>query len=82
MKMTLEHYNYLKDCIGKLDIHEERLALLNSNRQPKDFDKRLRWDCLYKAVPSKYICDNLYPYLDDTHIDTALRSIFKEIQNK
>ena len=35
-------------------------------------EKRLRWDCLHL---SKYPTGPLYRYLNDSHIDTALRRI-------
>jgi hypothetical protein len=47
----------------------------------KDVDKRYRWDLLYASrckigdgVGSQGDV-NLYAYMDDSHIDTALRSI-------
>jgi len=43
----------------------------------KDVERRLRWDCLYLAGLTSWVCSELCPYLDDRHIDTALRSIFK-----
>jgi hypothetical protein len=43
-------------------------------------EKRLRWDFLYTTPGSQWVSDNLYPYLDDTHIDTALKSIVAEIE--
>lgn len=45
----------------------------------KDINKRFRWDMVYLAKLSPWICDNLYLYLDDTHIDTALRHVFRGI---
>lgn len=81
MKITTEHYNHMATSIGKLDINSIRLAILNADRQPKDFDKRLRWDCMYQAGLSSWVCDNLYSYLDDSHIDTALKSIVKQIES-
>ena len=71
MKITLEHYNQLaaslQPAIDDNPIQAYREAGLS--------EKRYRWDMTYKAGLSKWICDNLYPYLDDSHIDTALRSI-------
>ncbi len=46
----------------------------------RDLAKRLRWDLLYIAIGSRWICDNLYSYMNDDHIDTALRAIMAEIQ--
>jgi len=82
MKIKPEHYTYIKSAIealplDKLLAHKEALKF---DDRIKDLDKRFRWDCLYVAIKSSWICDNLYPYMDDTHIDTALRSIVKELE--
>lgn len=79
MRIKPEHYKYLKAKITKELIADTRAKLLRSSRQPLDFAKRLRWDCLYAGGLSQWICDNLYPYLNDEHLDTALRNIFKEL---
>jgi hypothetical protein len=39
-------------------------------------DKRLRWDVLHA---SKFPIVPLYSYLDDEHIDTALKMIFASV---
>ena len=39
---------------------------------------RFRWDCLYA---SQFAVCRLYGYLNDSHIDTALRNIIKGIEN-
>ena len=79
MKIKPEHYQYMKTEIAKLDINAIRLSILNSDKQPKDFDKRMRWDCSYHAGLSRWISDNIYSYANDDHIDTALKSIAKEL---
>lgn len=41
-------------------------------------EKRWRWDWCYGTLGmSKWICDNIYPYANDTHLDTALKHITK-----
>lgn len=45
----------------------------------KDIEKRLRWDLSYAAGLTTFFCDNIYKYADDTHIDTALRSVMKQL---
>ena len=42
------------------------------------------WYLLYHATINgtsggRWLCDNLYAYINDTHIETALRKIIKEI---
>ncbi len=80
MKITQEHYNHIKQAItplaSKLILHREALK---SDTRVKDLEKRLRWDGLYAAHLSQWLCDNVYSYMDDTHIDTALKSIMKEL---
>ena len=81
MKIRQEHYRHIRDAIrpnaGKIASH--RQFIINEGKA-KDVEKRLRWDLLYYADLSPWICDNLYSYLDDTHIDTALKQIVKEIE--
>jgi len=71
MKMKLEHYNYLFEQIKKVENKEtfKNDCLLSP--------MRYRWDLLYAAKLSTWICNNLYSYLNDDHIDTALRKITK-----
>lgn len=75
MKITPEHYNHLRGLVmPHMQAHpdsEYQLAGLSS--------KRWRWDCLYAARAHDFICQDLYGYLDDDHIDTALRHIAKEL---
>jgi hypothetical protein len=69
MKIKPEHYEYL------------RKALANSGLTPES-TMRQRWDALYAAKLSPWICANLYDYMNDVHIDTALRAICRgETQN-
>ena len=81
MKMKETHYEQLKNeilCLGTNRIATHRLALQRDSRV-KDLEKRFRWDLLWATGQSKWITDVLYSYLNDTHIDTALRSIVKEL---
>jgi hypothetical protein len=80
MKMTLEHFHYLQDAmsINAQYIPQYRAHIIAEGKA-KDVEKRLRWDVLYLSGLSKWICDNLYSYLNDEHIDTALRAIMKKI---
>jgi hypothetical protein len=73
MKITNEHLNTLAALIAPLDTPEKRAAYRAQNLT----DKRYRWDLTY--VATRFICDALYPYLDDTHIDTALRTIVRPL---
>jgi len=73
MKMKPNHYDELEKRI-KEQMREKELE------KYKDLglsEKRYRWDMLYRC-PRKFWVSffaTVYPYLDDTHIDTALRKI-------
>lgn len=81
MKITQEHCNHMKKAIGALDrgkVNAHASAVKSSGRY-KDFSKRMRWDLWYMADLTSFACDTLYNYLHDDHIDTALRSIMKDL---
>lgn len=80
MKITPNHYNQMKQAIEAIPtelkyMHFESLKLDN---RVKDINKRFRWDCFNCAGLTQFACDNLYSYLNDAHIDTALKSIIPE----
>jgi hypothetical protein len=83
LKITPEHYAYMKEKL-RLQVMlvsiPTRRALLCSDPRVRDAGKRLRWDMLYQAGLSPWICAALYPYMDDSHIDSALKQIVKELE--
>lgn len=82
MKIKTEHYKEMLNVLSKVDKDAVRKhkESLKQDARVKDIEKRFRWDLLYAAKLSPWICDNLYSYLDDSHIDTALKSIIKELE--
>ena len=80
MKMTQEHQTHLAIAIQNV-LEKSVDGLSNIYRAKGLSHKRFRWDLLWAAVPSQWLCDNLYPYLDDSHVDTALRSIVAPYSN-
>lgn len=76
MKMTPEHLAKLKAAITPLDTEERRADY----RRYGMTSKRYRWDLTYAAGLSSWVCHALYPYLNDTHIDTALRTIVPNLE--
>jgi hypothetical protein len=89
MKINPEHYKVIKNAFTNAGIDAQAivdyrgyLAGPMNDRPAKDPEMRLRWDLFHKATPSFWICDVLYPYLNDSHIDSALRSIVAEIEAK
>ena len=89
MKIKPEHYAVLKAAIEPLDKEEHRRAYragdFPRSASTKDVNMRYRWDLLYASKLK--IGDSvgmrgdlpLYDYMDDTHIDTALRSIVPDL---
>ena len=82
MKIKPEDYIIMRDAIAKIGESMNLSSYFQSLREDprvKDPNKRLRWDLMWAAVSPVWICDNVYPYANDDHIDTALRQIVKEM---
>lgn len=85
MKMTPEHYAHMLEALRRrmttitpqqLRTYFEHLA---HDPRVADPHKRLRWDLLWSSGLTTWVCDTLYPYLNDDHIDTALRRAMQEL---
>ena len=48
----------------------------------KNPEKRHRWDLFYAAKLTPWICEHIYPYANDDHLDTAFKSIVKELEER
>lgn len=70
-KIKGDHLEHMRAAIIDHDTPELRAAY----KEHGFTDKRYRWDLSYRAGLTPWICANIYSYADDTHIDTALRSI-------
>ena len=84
MKMTTQHYATIETAIGEvLTTHNSKGELVHAYQSGKfhnadkckDLQKRFCFDLLYGTGLNSWVCSNLYPYLDDTHIYTVLKSI-------
>lgn len=74
MKMKSEDFSYLKNIV------ERKVAALgpahrDEYKREGHSHKRYRWDILWLCKMNDFVCNTLYRYLNDDHIDTALRSI-------
>lgn len=81
MKIKAEHYAAMKAAMSvysKAEI-ERYTRKIEEEGRAKDIDMRVRWDLLSATLGSRWICDNLYCYANDDHIDTALRAIMREL---
>ena len=75
MKMKAKHYDRLR----KLILEAKGLTSAQEKLHPNWSSERYRWNCLWN-IPNEErqpLMQNLYSYLNDNHIDTALRRIFK-----
>jgi hypothetical protein len=79
MKMTKEHYDVLKKKVEALlpGIENQRTRI-SLDRKVKDPGKRLLWDTFHAANILTAYTYQQFDYLDD-HIETAMKSIFKEL---
>ena len=80
MKMRTEHYAQILSAMRELakskpDITPASYAKAGIGN---DTDMRFRWDafraCQINGDSIRWQCDVLYPYLNDQHVDTALRA--------
>lgn len=76
MKITEKHYLFMKKKMAENKNKIPAMAIYEKNKLS---EKRYRWDLVIKSGLLNFICDDLYKYLNDSHIDTALRKIVKEI---
>ena len=75
MKIKKEHYKEMETVIHTFQQNNPKLK-----REYMDAGfsgMRYRWDVLHACGLTGWICNNLYAYLNDDHIDTALRKITK-----
>ena len=86
MKINPEHFEYLREAITPAidaqTIENYETGKFPRSEHTKDLNKRFRWDAMYACVSSRWVCENLYPYLNDTHIDTALKRIIPTINRR
>jgi hypothetical protein len=89
MKIKTEHFEYIKSEISAVLlkynannrlVDEYRQGLYPRADKTKDVQRRFCFDVMYGAGLSKYVCETLYPYLNDDHIYTALKAICPTIK--
>lgn len=72
MKITKQDYDNMKIKIAT--VHTNDIQQLYKDKQFSD--RRYRWDCFHAT---KCYTKELYDYLNDDHIDTALKNIINEL---
>lgn len=86
MKIKPEHLEHIKTECLKI-VNPQLIAKYETGEFPrsdkvKDLQVRFNHDIFNYMIPSKWVCDNLYPYLHDDHIASALRSFMPKITKK
>ena len=89
MKMKPEHFEHIKSEISEVLlkyntdnklVEEYRQGLYPRADKTKDVQRRFCFDLLHGAGLSSFVCGNLYQYLNDDHIYTALKAICPAIE--
>jgi hypothetical protein len=75
MKITAKHFEHLQSTIAKHDTEYQRSRYAAAGLSTT----RYQWDMVRHAGLMPWICDTLYSYLNDTHIQTALNKIIKPL---
>lgn len=79
MKMTKKHYNEILNRFKALDKKHDLQAVYKQYKNNDLSDKRFAWD-MFRAVGGiEFTTGTLYAYLEDVHINTALRKCLKDI---
>lgn len=71
MKMQTAHFDHIAEKIAALDTPALRAAYRDAGLSLK----RYQWDITRQVGLIPFVCDTLYSYLDDSHIQTALNRI-------
>ena len=88
LKIKEHHYTYIlvrmKAKVQELGPQRlvEYTAMLRDDMLVTDVQKRLRWDLFRASIANTDLASlyrDLYEYMNDTHIDTALRHIMAEL---
>ena len=88
MKLILAHRQHIKNEIDKILASYPNIATeyevgqFNNSLAVKDLQTRFCSDLLYKAGLPSWICDNVYSYVDDTHIFSFLKTICPQVTKK
>lgn len=86
--MKKEHFDYIKSEIEKVlkkyqGIEKEyEKGNFSRSDKTKDLQRRFCYDLFYGAGLNSFACKELYPYLNDSNIYTALKRIAPKVTKK
>lgn len=81
LKIQSQHYRHIAGQFKSLTNSEIRETVENAKSldiSDESKNNRIRHDLMARRVSSAWISDNLYPYMNDSHLDSALKKIAKE----
>ena len=90
MKIKQDHLDYMSNEMnkqigkygwGKL-IAEYESGQFPRSDKVKDLQKRFCFDMSFGAGLTQFVCKELYSYLDDSHVYTALKAICPKVTRK
>ncbi len=87
MKITPEHRRHMQHAMSARlasyppDALAAYLQSIQTDPRVTDWGKRYRWDLCHAAGLTPFLCKEVYPYANDSHIDTALKAIMKELHS-
>ena len=82
MKIQPNHLQTLTDTLSDVfHLYPEFVAHFAANPKINDAAMAARWQLLREARALPWVCDTLYSYLNDDHIDTALRHVVRTLES-
>ncbi len=76
MKIKPEHFQHIYDAVSKYVVGNRSACVAHkATVNPA----RFRWDLFNASGLTSYACDSLYSYLNDEHIDTAMRCVVRQL---
>jgi hypothetical protein len=88
MKMKKEHFEFIKvKILDTLEKHPNIIQEYEYGRFPnaertRDLNTRFRSDLLYGSGLNRFICKELYSYLNDENIHNAVKRIIPPLTRK
>lgn len=78
MKIKPEHVEHIRQAVEKHDTAFHRSRYIAAGLSTT----RYQWDLIRHAGLMPWLCDTLYQYANDTHIQTALNKVIKPLEPK
>jgi hypothetical protein len=76
VKIKPDHFEHMRNALAawNTDYYRSRYAAAGLST------KRFQWDAVSAAGLTPFVCDTLYTYANDDHIQTALNRIIAPIE--